>query len=1570
MITNVGDCVAEQNRCLVSSNAFISFLFQDSDFFCMDEFGSIIDSSHLDSDDDGDEKSPNQESETVLHADGSNFEGPSVSDSTEPPESAPEADKTMTEENKIENAGDGDAVSNEESQEDTAAPNVQGGSGSAPWLGSSVTGWLGLNTVTEPDNLAEVEKKDENKETPAEASLTSSMTGWLGWGGEGEADESAKSEKQDGESADSLTSTVTGWLGFRAQEKTDQSAEKEQDEGGGGSGEQELTEKFRSRRMSLDLEGSQLQEEEKEEMGTLEWLGTGLSNKLGFGQAIQESPHETEETSQKKEEEEQASWFDIGIGNILGYKKEADPGTASGFKDKEEGETQMEETPEDQKVPSETESMEQLTVDSDYDPAGMSDNSIDRISTERLASEEDQGDLNPQSPSEENSQSSGGSSSVLTSFSPAGGKEEEVDIVLDDDRKELNLQEEVKSSETQEQASIENVGDDSKTEERNEEEETRPHSGETDQGYLTQSDVDLTAEFSSVDSNLKSAGQSSGEDDETAVEKQDEIHSQTDNADSPVEVVARVDYHDDAEKDFFENDIPTAQTDESAEESQVSDGAESSSRESQSVSLSDVTEETKDDTLTAESGETNVDHLDLVTVTDDKTGAETNQGELVQEEEMYPVEKSQEFGSSHSTSRTTENMSDDVLEQDGGTLYVSESTTTTQDDTNLDSEFSLLRQRDGDAEILEKTENTDKSKLQPIQTQTTLGSESGTEEVQAHRETGESKGEEEVKTQDKQQVMEEGKREEEEVKLKEEETLTELEEGMVEGQPENLEVVTEVLEEINPTQKQEEHRNGVEMHREKEGQTDEAVEVEPKVEEKQEAVEELNEEEKREEMKEIDERQQQTDRFQEEELKEEEKREELKEPDDTRVMGEEREVQEPVEELKQGETHEEVKEVDERHPQADRLKEEKQEELKEEERKEEFKELDETTLMKEEKELQETLEELKVKQEEVKEAQERQQQAERFKEEVVGELKEEAKREELKEEDETAVPGEKEVQEESDGAERENRDENSLESAVLSQTAPQTVRIDSENPQMDKVEGEEGSNDQDGGEQVREKGEETVEGEGKEQDMTEEQKCYGELCSQAGGGHDSSKRQDSIDLPETETAGQRPMTDRDHILTDKVDASHTEQPVGTERDEGSRQEEEQRNDIAVADERKEEPDEAKSSKPYLTGNEDVESSRANSIPEPDASDSTGYDVLHSEVNTDVEQFSSEASNLPDDNVLQQEDESLPNNSGSSSLSTEDKTEQMHSNNMTETAENDVKYSDEVMNADDSVPVIKSDVNTVGSDFRPETGSDIPGSSSSSAKSQSDPPDHAAPQHLSDDHNKGGAEAQSRGALGLFKSAFGYFRETESSSSLDSNKGEVSMAEGSQTPEQEVESAADQPSAQVNVHDLPTDPQIPLSQQQPTTPSPSQPQPSSVSASTGSLPQTKTFSRDYKNLLTHVSEDDAALLVELFGRHKLQFLDYILGTSEPMAEERDHDESILMDIENLLYYHMEGLVAPGTKLVDTSQEDKEKVGTLIALQKLETLLARVRESFSTGRSDASNTNYQGTDVYTDLQDPMI
>lgn len=102
----------------------------------------------------------------------------------------------------------------------------------------------------------------------------------------------------------------------------------------------------------------------------------------------------------------------------------------------------------------------------------------------------------------------------------------------------------------------------------------------------------------------------------------------------------------------------------------------------------------------------------------------------------------------------------------------------------------------------------------------------------------------------------------------------------------------------------------------------------------------------------------------------------------------------------------------------------------------------------------------------------------------------------------------------------------------------------------------------------------------------------------------------------------------------------------------------------------------------------------------------------------------------------------------------------------------------------------------------------------------------------------------------------------------------------------------------------------------------------------------------------------ALLVELFGRHKLKFLNYILGVSEPAAEERDHDVSILTDIETLLDYHMGALPAPSTRLAGSTQEEEQKAR---ALQKLQELLTRVRKSFDRGNSGDGDTNHQGTSV---------
>ncbi|KAM7404050.1 hypothetical protein PAMA_004461 [Pampus argenteus] len=105
---------------------------QESDFFCMDESGYLIDSSHLDTgnDDDSDQKISIQESETTqtdLYTDGTNAGSPSISEdaSAESPASAQEADGASTEENKNKNDADDAAGTHEEKHKTPAALNEQ-----------------------------------------------------------------------------------------------------------------------------------------------------------------------------------------------------------------------------------------------------------------------------------------------------------------------------------------------------------------------------------------------------------------------------------------------------------------------------------------------------------------------------------------------------------------------------------------------------------------------------------------------------------------------------------------------------------------------------------------------------------------------------------------------------------------------------------------------------------------------------------------------------------------------------------------------------------------------------------------------------------------------------------------------------------------------------------------------------------------------------------------------------------------------------------------------------------------------------------------------------------------------------------------------------------------------------------------------------------------------------------------------------------------------------------------------------------------------------------------------------
>ncbi|XP_039641692.1 melanoma inhibitory activity protein 2 isoform X1 [Perca fluviatilis] len=562
---------------------------------------------------------------------------------------------------------------------------------------------------------------------------------------------------------------------------------------------------------------------------------------------------------------------------------------------------------------------------------------------------------------------------------------------------------------------------------------------------------------------------------------------------------------------------------------------------------------------------------------------------------------------------------------------------------------------------------------------------------------------------------------------------------------------------------------------------------------------------------------------------------------------------------------------------------------------------------------------------------------------------------------ENSIPSLSHTQKATESPESESNGEDTRgeNSSGFSEMPTKTQKRQAENPQMDeeKREGEKKQGE------VKEKQEtENLEGERRNKGKEGSLKCSNELCPQASGdafvgvkdGNDSANKLSSIDEGTKETGKQNPVADNDQILADRTGVSQMVAADDTERDEG----EEKKDDVAKADEGREEQVEQKNNDLLHSG----ESGR-NSLPNQRSLSQTA------ENKEDDQLYSSEPDNteLSDDNVLRQGDKtkSEVTETSSKGISTEKETEQIHSDYVIDTAEDTYREEREISVKHDDVRVNEGrDLSTGGTVFRTEEGMEVSVSSSDPVESQAVTCEHTAPQHasgsshLSDGHNKRAAETGSGGAFGLFENAFSFFSQTpvtettespESAPSLDSNTGETSEAQASLPPEQERDSTTG--SSHVYMQDLHTDSPITLSQQQlqplfTETQASSPPPTQTRSHPTESPIQTKTLTKHYKNLLIYMSADETTIMKELFGRHKLQFLDYVLGSSETTTDDPDNDDSILLDIERLLRYHRETLVAPSVRLTDAPQEDKEKTTTLIALQKLEMLLARVRETFNT------------------------
>ncbi|TNM95659.1 hypothetical protein fugu_016742 [Takifugu bimaculatus] len=418
---------------------------QESDFFCMDEFGHLIDYSHLDRVG-GETKVSTQDTETpqtTLPADDTNAESLSKFVSADSSATV----QSLTTLNEMDGRKYEDATA---AQGQTQPHNEKVGSASASWPGSSVTGWFGLTAVEKPESTTEQEEQGESQ---PEASFTSTMTGWLGLGGQ------EKPAVEDSVNTDSLASTMTRWLEFGGKEKTDHMSEQQQDTEKESGLEQEPAEKYRSRRMSMNIEDTQ---KETEGTSTLEWLGNGLSNRFGLSLSYQESEHmdptlkDPKETP--KEEEQPGSWFDIQ--DILGFNKgkivvgstesnvkgteqrtgaenvnsgQSQPGLMEQVVAETNSLSEVAETQKDESQPSEREmssaSADSVTGDSNGDDLhlGTSDTSKDKLSSEGLAYRDAQKDIS----------TVGETSSMFNSLFYVGRNEGVQDNIVEDSQKDM-----------------------------------------------------------------------------------------------------------------------------------------------------------------------------------------------------------------------------------------------------------------------------------------------------------------------------------------------------------------------------------------------------------------------------------------------------------------------------------------------------------------------------------------------------------------------------------------------------------------------------------------------------------------------------------------------------------------------------------------------------------------------------------------------------------------------------------------------------------------------------------------------------------------------------------------------------------------------------------------------------------------------------------------------------------------------------------------------------------------------------------------------------------------------------
>ncbi|KAL0969710.1 hypothetical protein UPYG_G00231200 [Umbra pygmaea] len=120
----------------------------------------------------------------------------------------------------------------------------------------------------------------------------------------------------------------------------------------------------------------------------------------------------------------------------------------------------------------------------------------------------------------------------------------------------------------------------------------------------------------------------------------------------------------------------------------------------------------------------------------------------------------------------------------------------------------------------------------------------------------------------------------------------------------------------------------------------------------------------------------------------------------------------------------------------------------------------------------------------------------------------------------------------------------------------------------------------------------------------------------------------------------------------------------------------------------------------------------------------------------------------------------------------------------------------------------------------------------------------------------------------------------------------------------------------------------------------------------------TFLTYYKNILKHLSEEDTTTLLDLFGKNKLLWLEYIQRSSECFKQNQDVDNgsAIISDFERFLQYHMDDTKTTSDGLM----EDDYKSRKPVSLQNLEILLSDIKKRLPSMKATVSMKDNQDRD----------